>query len=252
MDLGLAGRVALVTGASSGLGLAVAEELAAEGAHVALAARGVDRLERARQAVDARGPGRVLAQGLDIRDGENLRAWLAEVVQELGGLHVAVANGGGPPAGPASAFDVAAYRDAFELSALALIGVAQATLPHMHAANWGRLIFVASEAVVESLPDYALSTTVRPALIGYLQALVHDLGPSRITVNVLAPGYHRTPLVEGQTDARRRAAIARRIPLGRMGRPDELAAAAAFLASERAGFITGAVLPVHGGGTRPG
>lgn len=249
MDLGLDGRVALVTGASSGLGLAIATELAAEGAHVAIAARDPGRLAPAREQVDACGAGRVLAQTVDVRDASAVDAWMEEVARELGAVHVVVANGGGPPTGPATAFDRDDYRDAFELSALALIGVVQAALPHVRDAGWGRLIFVASETVLAPLPQYALSTTVRRAVVGYAQVLAHALGPGEVTVNVLAPGYHQTSADENPADAARRAEIARAIPLGRLGRPDELAAAAAFLASERAAFVTGTVLAVHGGGT---
>lgn len=249
MELGLSGRVALVTGASSGLGLAIAEQLAAEGAHVAIAARDPERLDEARERVDARGAGRVTAQALDVRDEAAVTAWVDAVARELGAVHVVVANAGGPPAGRATAFGRDDLRAAFELSALALIGVVQAALPHVRAAGWGRLLFVASEAIVDPLPEYALSTAVRPVLAGYAKALVSDLGPGAITVNVLAPGYHLTPLVEGLVDEERRAEIARGIPLGRLGRPEELGAVAAFLASEQAGFVTGAVVPVHGGGT---
>lgn len=249
MELGLSDRVALVTGASSGLGLAIAARLAEEGAHVALAARDPERLERARAQVDASGSGRVTAHALDVRDERAVTAWVDGVAGELGAVHVVVANAGGPPAGRATAFGREAYREAFELSALALIGVVQAALPHVRAAGWGRILFVASEAIVDPLPEYALSTAVRPALAGYARALVSDLGPGEVTVNVLAPGYHLTPLVEGFTDEERRAEIARTIPLGRLGRPEDLGAVAAFLAGEQAGFITGAVVPVHGGGT---
>ena len=249
MELGLTGRVALVTGASSGLGLAIACRLAEEGADVAIAARDPERLSAAREQVETAGSGRVVARALDVRDEHAVQAWVDEVAEELGAVHVVVANAGGPPAGPATAFDRDAYRAAFELSALALIGVVQAALPHVRAAGWGRLLLVASEAVLEPLPEYALSTAVRPALVGYAKALVADLGPSNITVNVIAPGYHLTPLVEGFTNEERRAEIARSIPLGRLGRPEELAAVAAFLAGEPAGFVTGAVVPVHGGGT---
>ncbi|HEV3001888.1 MAG TPA: SDR family oxidoreductase [Solirubrobacteraceae bacterium] len=249
MELGLSGRVALVTGASSGLGLAVASRLAAEGAHVALAARDPERLAEARERVAASGPGQVTAQALDVRDERAVASWVDGVAAELGAVHVVVANAGGPPAGRATAFGRDAYREAFELSALALIGVVQAALPHVRAAGWGRILLVASEAIVDPLPEYALSTAIRPALAGYATALVSDLGPGDVTVNVLAPGYHLTPLVEGFTDEARRSEIARGIPLGRLGRPDDFGAVAAFLASEPANFITGAVVPVHGGGT---
>jgi 3-oxoacyl-[acyl-carrier protein] reductase len=250
MDLGLTDKVALVTGASRGLGLAIATRLAQEGAHVAVGARRAESLASARRQVDGSGPGQAMACQVDVSDPASIQAFANEVARRFGAIHVVVANAGGPPPGPATAFDLGAYRDAFALSALGLIGVAQATLPHLRSAGWGRLILVASETVAVPLREYALSTTVRRALVGYAEALVGDLGAAGITVNVLAPGYHRTPLIEERTDERTRRAIANRIPLGRLGQPEELAATAAFLASEHAGFITGTTLFAHGGGTR--
>lgn len=253
MQLGLDGRVALVAAASSGLGLAVACELAAEGAHVAIGARDPGRLAAAREQVDAAGPGRVLATAVDVRDAEGVARWVAEVVAELGGLGVVVANAGGPPRGMARAFDLAAYRDALELSLLSSIGLVQAALPQLVAAGWGRVLFVTSYTVREPIPTLALSNTARLGVVGYAKSLVADLaaaGVTGVTVNVLAPGSTRTARLEqvaGDDVEAGIAAMGRGIPLGRVGRPEEFAAAAAFLASERASFITGVTLPVDGG-----
>jgi 3-oxoacyl-[acyl-carrier protein] reductase len=255
VDLGLAGRVALVAGASSGLGLAVARELAVEGAHVAMCARRVTELDRAAEAVDRCGPGRVLATALDLRDEAAVRAWVADTAAELGAVHVVLTNASGPPGGALASLDLDAYRAALELSLLTHIGLVTTALPYIRQAGWGRILMVASETVRQPSPRYGLSSIARLGLLGFAKTLVHELGPGEITVNVLAPGYTRTPQLErqiqgdveaGLTEMARAAAI----PLGRIARPEEFAAAATFLASARASFITGTVMLVDGGTTR--
>jgi 3-oxoacyl-[acyl-carrier protein] reductase len=254
VDLGLGGRVALVSGASSGLGLAVASELAAEGAHVAICAREPARLARAAAGLDAAGPGRVLAQSVDVRDEAAVRAWVDGVAAELGAVHVVVSNAAGPPGGPLAELELAMYREALETSLLSHVGLVRAALPHIRRAGWGRVLMVASETVRQPTPRYGLSSVARLGLLGFAKGLVHELGPGEITVNVLAPGYTRTPNLERQVAGDVEAGLAAMardaaIPLGRIARPEEFGAVAAFLASARASFVTGTVQLVDGGRT---
>ena len=241
MDLGLHDKVALIAGASSGLGLGIAYALAAEGATVSIGARDPQRLDEALASLPGDGH---LAQPVDVRDQQGVQAWVDRTVAERGALHIVVANAGGPPAGPATDFDLAAYRDAVELSLLSQIGLVQAALPHLQVAAWGRVLFVTSQFVKQPSPGLALSNTARVGVVGYAKSLVAALGAGDITVNVLAPGSHDTPRLRqlhgGEPSAEG-------IPLGRVGRPEEFGAVAAFLASEQASYVTGSTIAVDGG-----
>jgi len=252
MDLGLRGRAAAVAGASSGLGLAIARSLAAEGADVAICARDRTRLDAAVAELDTVGDGRVSATPVDVRDAAGVTAWIDATADAFGRLEIVVPNAGGPPAGGATAFDVGAYRDAVELNLLSQIAITSAALPHLRAAGWGRVIFVTSISVRQPIPTLALSNTARAGVAGYARSLVADLGDAGITVNLLAPGYHATDRLDdvlGDDDAAREAIVGD-IPLGRMGDPADFGEIAAFLASDQAGYVTGAVIAVDGGLSR--
>jgi 3-oxoacyl-[acyl-carrier protein] reductase len=254
MDLGLTGKVAMIAGGSSGIGLAIAAELLREGASVEICGRDPGRLAAARAALSALRAGSAATSAVDVRDSAAVRDWVARTVAAHGALHIVVTNAGGPPAGAISDFDLDAYRGALELSMLSHIGLAQAALPHLRAAGWGRILMIASETIRQPIPEYALSNVARPGLVGYVKTLVHELGDCGVTANVLAPGYTATApvlshLPEGtdQDAALREFAARAGIPLGRVATPEEVAAVAAFLVSARAGYVTGTVQVVDGG-----
>ena len=252
MDLGLTGKVALVAGGSSGLGLAVATELAAEGARVAIGARDPDRLAAARRAV----PAIAHSSTVDVTDLDAARTWVDRVAADLGALHIVVSGGGGPPTGTAAGFDVAEYRAAVDTVLLPAVNLALAALPHLRTAGWGRLLFITSESAGVSVAQLALSGVARAGIVRFAQSLAADVGTEGITVNVLAPGATRTPLVErgaaklagagGDVEAQL-AEMGRHTALRRIARVDEFGAFAAFLASERASYVTGAVHLLDGG-----
>jgi 3-oxoacyl-[acyl-carrier protein] reductase len=253
VDLELTGKVALVAAATSGLGFGVARELAREGATVSVAGRSKQRLQDAvaELRTTARHD-RIDGVSLDVRDEAAVRDWVDTVAAEHGRVDVMVTNAGGPPSGDATTHDLGAYRDALELSLLSAVSLVSAAVPHMRRNQYGRVLFVTSQSVKQPIEGKALSNTVRPGLLGYAKSLVHELSKDGITVNVLAPGMTRTPELEewAATLDGGLAGLAADIPVGRIGETEELGAVAAFLAGSRASFVTGAVIPVDGGGAR--
>ncbi|MGH3657963.1 MAG: SDR family NAD(P)-dependent oxidoreductase, partial [Micromonosporaceae bacterium] len=241
------GKVALVAGGSSGLGYAIAEGLLAEGAKVSIGARDQGRLDAAVTRLSAVGD--VHGQTVDVRDEAAVTSWVDAASRQFGALHIVVANAGGPPAGSATDFDVAAYRDAVELNLLSSVSLVQHALPHLKAAGWGRVLFVTSSSVRQPIPTLALSNTARAGVVGYAKSLVSALGSGEITVNVLAPGLTRTARLS-HLYGEQTADLGKDIPVGRVGEPEEFSAVAVFLASARASYVTGAVVPVDGGVTR--
>ncbi len=260
MDFGLKGRVALVAASSKGLGLAVAEELASEGAHVAMCARGEEELSKGAAAVDGRGPGSVFSAPVDLSDGASVRAFVAEVTEHVGPVDVLVNNAGGPPAGTFEQHDAEAWQQAIRLNLESALEMTRLVLPGMKDRGWGRIINVTSVAVKEPVDGLILSNSVRAAVTGFAKTLSNEVASFGVTVNNVLPGFTRTGrLVElaaaqaeakGVSPAEIEAAWNAAIPARRLGEPAEFAAVVAFLASERASYVNGVSIAVDGGRTK--
>ena len=256
MNLGLDDKVALVCGASRGLGRAVAEELAAEGASVAVCSRDAERLAAAAAEI---GPG-VLAVAADLAvPGEPTRA-VEGVLERFGRLDVLVTNTGGPPAGTHDTLSLEDWDRATALLLRSVVELSAAALPGMKERGWGRILAVTSVAVKQPVDNLMLSNSLRAAVTGFAATLAREVAKDGITVNTILPGYTATERVtelneanarrEGVDPAEIQARLEASIPLGRLAEPSELAALAAFLASERAGYITGGAFAVDGGWLR--
>ena len=250
MDLGLEGTAAIVGGASAGMGLAISQALAAEGCAVTMCARDEARL----QASAARIPGAIAIAG-DVRDAALLERLVDETVAARGRLDIVVNNAGGPPPGTFESTPDEAWADAFELSLRSVVRLTRLALPHLRASGRGRVVNITSWSVREPIPHLILSNAIRPGVLGLAKSLAHELGRDGITVNTIAPGKVATGRMRELWEARPDPAAAEAediatIPVGRMGAPEEIAAAVAFLCSTQAGYISGAVLPVDGGALR--
>jgi 3-oxoacyl-[acyl-carrier protein] reductase len=246
MELGLEGKVALVMGASSGIGKAIAAALAAEGARVAIVGRSLDRIEAAGAEI---GPG-ATAFVADTSDLERLGALAGEVAEALGPIDILVLNTGGPPWGDSAAHDLEQWELAYRSLVLAPKVLADAVLPGMRDRSWGRILNVGSTSTIEPIPFLNLSNAHRMAAVGYLKTLAREVAAGGITVNTVATGRfateRMTELAGGSLEAAEDAARGE-IPAGRLGLPAEYGDLAAFLCSERAAYITGTVIPIDGG-----
>jgi 3-oxoacyl-[acyl-carrier protein] reductase len=241
MDLGLRGRTAIVCGASSGLGLAAAEALAAEGANVTMFARRREVLEREADRIGA------LAVRGDVTNPRDLSAAVERTVEAFGGVDILVWNGGGPPPGPATSVTPESVEEAVELLVTPAIRLVHLCLPHLVQSAAGRILFFTSTAGKEPTDHLTLSNILRPGVTGWAKSLSRELGPQGITVNCIAPGRIDTARLEQLYPEGPTEAELEQIPLRRWGTPKEFGDVACFLASDRASYITGATVVVDGG-----
>jgi 3-oxoacyl-[acyl-carrier protein] reductase len=244
MDFGLRGRTAIVCGASAGIGLGIAESLAEEGTNVTMFARTREPLEREAERLGA------LAVRGDVRSPRDLELLVERTLAAFGGIDILVNNSGGPPRTSALGVDAEAVESAVELLLLSVVRLTRLCLPHLERSGRGRVINVTSSSVREPIDNLALSNAVRPGVVGWAKTLAREVGPAGVTVNSIAPGRIDTERIrEVYPDGPTEADLAT-IPLRRLGSTREIGDVVCFLASDQAGYLTGAVVPVDGGLTR--
>jgi len=244
MELGLQGKTAIVCGASSGIGLGIAESLAGEGANVVMFARRADVLEREAQRLGG------LAVAGDVTDGDDAERVVQAAVETYGGLDILVNNSGGPPRASAVGLGVEDVEGAVRLLLVSVVRLASLCLPLLRKSEAGRIVNITSSSVREPIDNLALSNIVRPGVVGWAKSLARELGPDGITVNCIAPGRIDTERIrevypDGPSEADLEA-----IPLRRLGTTREIGDVVAFLCSERAAYVSGTVILVDGALTR--
>jgi 3-oxoacyl-[acyl-carrier protein] reductase len=260
METGLSGKVALVAAASKGLGYAIAEALAAEGATLAICARGEAALDTARDALARPSARPVHAVAADVSRLDGIQQVVRSTLDRFGRVDVLVTNAGGPPVGLFDTLDWAQWQQAVDLTLRSAVEMTRGVLPGMRARRWGRVIHVTSLTVKQPIDGLMLSASIRAAVTGFSRTLANEVAAEGITVNTLLPGFMNTERVvelAEATAAREGVAVETvqsrtrdQIPMRRIGEPRELAALAAFLASERASYITGQSIAVDGGWIR--
>ncbi|MCE2563252.1 SDR family oxidoreductase [Komagataeibacter sp. FNDCF1] len=254
MDMGIAGRLALVMGSSQGLGLASAQALAREGARVILTGRDAARLEAACATIRATG-GTVEARVVDFADAAQVATLLEGLADTA--IDILVTNGGGPPPGPIADVAPEVWQAQFDRMVTVPLRIVQAVLPGMRARGWGRIVNIVSSGVVQPIPNLGISNTLRMGLIGWAKTLATEVAADGVTVNSVVPGRIHTTRVDqldaaaagrtGKTVEEVAAASRATIPMRRYGHPDEFAAAVCFLSSAVASYMTGSMMRVDGG-----
>ena len=258
MDLGLKGKVAMVGGASRGLGYAVAEALAREGARVSISSTTPASIEDAAKRIGAVSSGAdVLAMPVDVRNGDQIAAWGQKTIERFGGVDLLFTNAGGPPSGPAIGFDDAAWQNAIDLLLFSTLRMVRAAVPSMKGRGGGSILMSTSASVKEPIPNLGLSTVLRASVSALAKTLALELAADKIRVNQIIPGRIDTDRVRqldeiagkkqgiSADDAKKKSMAT--IPWGRYGDAAEYGRVAAFLLSDAAGYMTGATVQVDGG-----
>ena len=257
MNLGLKNRVAIVAAASRGIGFACARELAREGARVFLCSRDPRHASEAAKKIHEETGADVAGIACDVTNDADVQAFINLAIERAGQIDVCVTNAGGPPAKVFAETDLDLFRQAFEQNALSAIRFAKLVLPGMLERKWGRIVNITSVSVKQPIDGLLLSNTVRAGLTGWAKTVSNEVATEGVTVNNVAPGYTLTERQDELAEVRGKAAgkskqeviesWALQVPMRRMAQPEEIAAAVAFLASERASYITGVTLQVDGG-----
>lgn len=257
METGLKNRTILISGASQGLGRAIAFAFAQEGAHLALCARNKQTLDALASELRQEHKVEVHTGVLDVRDVLAVETFVENAAHELGSIDVCVTNAGGPPAKDFLQTTDADWDSAFELNLRSVVVFARAVIPHMQRERWGRIVTISSLAVRQPLPQLVLSNTIRTGILGLIRTLSNEFAKDGITVNNVGPGYTATDRLKelsariasstGRTEAEIEQDWVNQIPVGRLGKPEDVADAVVWLASERASFITGQTLLIDGG-----
>jgi 3-oxoacyl-[acyl-carrier protein] reductase len=256
VNLGLQGRTAFVAASSQGLGRAIAEALAAEGVRLALCAR-TERIKDVASEIAATYQVQTMGVVADVSVLQDVSRAVELAAEAFGAIDILVTNAGGPPPGPFESHGTDAWHHAVDLNLMSVVNLCRAVVPGMKERRWGRILNVTSIAVKQPVDGLILSNSVRAAVTGFARTLANEVAPFNITVNNLLPGYTRTERLvkladniastKGITSDAAYAAWEQQIPMGRVGEPEEFAALAAFLASERAGYITAQNIAVDGG-----
>jgi len=260
MNLELENRVAIVGGSSKGLGKAIALRLVEEGASVMICARGEEALLKTREEIQKRTGREILAIQADLSKKEDVSTVVHKTLENFSKIDILVTNAGGPP--PLFFMEISdeQWEDYFQVSLMSAIRLIRLVLPHMEKQNWGRIINLTSVSVKQPIDNLILSNTARLGIVGLARTLANQYAKNNITINNVAPGYVLTDRVRQLFEAKARQEnrpieavtqeITRQIPMSRLGKPEEIADVFAFLASERASYITGVTLQVDGGFVR--